>query len=291
MKRLLSNYLNKGHIVYADNFYTTFEIVSYLSINNTGYVGTLRKNRADTGELDNQAVHGGDIISPMEKDDVLYFKSLTTPNITLCIWYDKVIVKMLSNCYKCDTTYYKIFKFSSRVSPFLKKSPLMFKEYNLKAKGIDLSNIFMAKYRNLNKYFGNWWMYIFFHFLNLTITNCYIIYKAPILKERKVRRINQKKVLNKDFFQRKDFMLYIIRQLLNADGGPKMKDFDRYLNKYSERDLSHILYESGIKNKSKCRFCKKQPTTLYCHACFDGMTMKYTCETCFETYHKETVFK
>ena len=44
--RLLDKYMDKGHILFVDNFYTTMDLVKYLIEKNTGFVGTLRHNRA-----------------------------------------------------------------------------------------------------------------------------------------------------------------------------------------------------------------------------------------------------
>ena len=50
--RLIEKYLDKGHITFGDNFYTSIELVQYLSTRNTGYVGTLRFNRDKSAGLD-----------------------------------------------------------------------------------------------------------------------------------------------------------------------------------------------------------------------------------------------
>ena len=42
---LLQPYLNNGHILFTDNFYTTPRLAQYLLLNGTALVGTVRPNR------------------------------------------------------------------------------------------------------------------------------------------------------------------------------------------------------------------------------------------------------
>lgn len=45
VKELMSNYLNKGHVVYVDNFYSSIKLAEDLYLEQTHLVGTLRSNR------------------------------------------------------------------------------------------------------------------------------------------------------------------------------------------------------------------------------------------------------
>jgi len=254
------------------------EIVNYFSTRNTGYAGTLRRNRACDDGLDVK----------MAKGDIRYFKSEEHPEIMLTMWYDTVIVKALSNCYKPQTVVYHIRQFND---PILKSSPLVFKEYNKKARGIDLNNQLMQQYRNLNR-FDNWWMYIFFHFLNISITNAYIIYKTNIL--RKYRDI--KRIKNRSFgllIPRKDFILFIIRKLLNSNGGTRIKDLDKYYKTFQGITFSHYLKNLITGSNAKCMVCRRTKNSnnvFICYGCFDGKGNKENtsnfCVECFESYHK-----
>ena len=202
--RILKHYLDKGHIIYGDNFYTSLELVQYLTNRNTGYVGTLRKNRDKERDLD----------KGMEKGDLRYYINDNYPNTLLTIWYDSIIVKTLSNCKNTVFTNYKVFFHSQ-----YKSSPLVFKDYNKKAKGVDLANHLVAKFRNkLRTHY--WWGTIFNHFLMVSINNAFLIYKHNRLKEmnsvykdivmlsRKLSRI----------MKRKQFILIIIKKLIYSNG-------------------------------------------------------------------------
>ena len=85
---LMHDYLNKGHILYADNFFTSVKLADYLTQRNTGLVGTLRRGRGNEDGLDNSMV----------KDEARFYSSTNHNSLMLTIWYDTVIVKILSNC-------------------------------------------------------------------------------------------------------------------------------------------------------------------------------------------------
>ena len=56
-----------------------------------------------------------------------------------------------------------------------KNAPLVFKEYNKKACGVDVANNMMSQYRQ-KSFTAYWWGTVFKHFLMVTVTNAYIIY-------------------------------------------------------------------------------------------------------------------
>lgn len=72
---LMEPYMNKGHTLYVDNWYTSPALFHYLHDNNTGACGTVRSNR--TGMPDFGAVGN---------DKILALK-----------WYDKRVVHMLTS--------------------------------------------------------------------------------------------------------------------------------------------------------------------------------------------------
>jgi len=290
--RIIKKYLDKGHIFYGDNFYTSLELVQYLTSRNTGYVGTLRNNRDKEKDLD----------KGMKKDDLRYFTNENYPYALLTVWYDSIIVKMLSNCKQTKNVMYKVMQIRK-----FKVAPLVFRDYNKKAGGVDLANhrVSMFKTRLHEAY---WWGSIFNHFLLVTITNAYIIYRDHKLKEidflmkdlinpeRKARRI----------MNRKQFSLSIVRQLLVSNGeitkaklSYHFKDENLVLRNVvleSDTIFPHIpsslnkrFYQDRKENfytNYECIVCKEL-TEFYCEDCaYDFTRHPSLCMQCFETFHR-----
>jgi len=278
--RLLDRYFDKGHILFVDNFYTTMDLARFLVERNTGLVGTLRHNRAKEQGLDNFMI----------KDEVRYFENNDNKHIMLTIWYDSIKVKTLSTCIKPSTVIYK----KGRGTKSLRPSPLVFKEYNFKKGGVDLSNHFFAVFRNTVRYTKeNWFMYIFKYFLQVSITNAFLIFRSNILKKLILSRKRREK---RSVMPRKEFMLFIARKLLNSDGGPHINDrdlyFQRYEHKYEENKerkedrIPHIPEHCDI--RGVCIKCKRD-VRFICRDCGDGVKTFYLCVQCFEDYHKENL--
>jgi len=277
--RLIDRYLDKGHILFVDNFYTTIGIADFLYRRNTGFVGTLRDNRAKEQKLD----------KGMVKSEVRYFVNQERPFLMLTIFYDTVIVKALSNCFKAQNVVYKK-SMQRTTSRGLKVSPLVFREYNKKASGVDISNHLYACYRNTIRS-NKWWHYIYFYFLQTCVTNAYLIYK-----------FNSKDIRKTLIMPRKRFMLFIIWHLLYANGEPKLDNKSQFFKRFELKNtqiekqtnpIPHCLeysklddskYQNKKAKAQACKFCKK--STLYCcRECGDGVAKFNMCMVCFEEFH------
>ena len=270
--RLAKHYLDKGHIIFADNFYTTIELANYLYLRSTGLVGTLRSNRVKESYLDDD----------MMKDEVRYFENKEYNHVLLTIWYDSIRVKAISNCMKPINVISK-----KGIENKLRESPLVFHEYNKKACGIDLANHLFAVYRNKLKHY-KWWMYIFNFLLQVSINNAYIIYKTNKQNKYKKKRIRNPRLM----LPRKDFILFIIRKLLYENGEPKINDINQYLNqnrKVSKGQLNNLTYIPHLLEHFGHRPCLKcnKSTGFHCQECGNGIKRFHLCIKCHEMHHKD----
>jgi len=288
--RLLEKYLDKGHIVFGDNFYTSIELVQNLTKRNTGYVGTLRFNRDKSNGLDDG----------MKKGDCRYYKSKENPSLLLTYWWETILVKALSNCIKPQYIFYKLYKKVSGGTKY-KQAPLVFKEYSKNAKGVDYANKLLSNYRNIHRT-SHWWHVIFSHFLMVTLNNAYNIYKY-----------NKDKVKYKTFayLERKEFIFQIIRQLLLSNRIPNIRDMDFHISNNKKKDfistgkvLLHLPeivkgyeefnnngHKAFYKKRLDCNLCLDKRTHFCCRDCDNGFNDIKLCIECFEIYHKDLFSK
>lgn len=104
---LMSSYINKGHILYMDNWYSSPTLYEYLLKYNTGACGTVREKRKGMPVFPKK-LHKGQCISATSEN----------PNIIACKWKDKRDVHMLSTVHepkmafinKCDRSGFKLKK-------------------------------------------------------------------------------------------------------------------------------------------------------------------------------------
>ena len=302
--RILKNYLNNGHIVFGDNFYTSLEFVQYLTSQNTGWVGTLRKNRDKVKNLD----------QGMKRGEVRYFTTEKYPKMLLTIFYDSIIVKLLTNCMKIATICYP-FNLTG-VGTCIKESPFSFKEYNKKACGVDLANSLLSRFKQKVSCKKIWWNNIFTFFLMVTVNNSYIIYKENKLRE--INRTFNHTIINNHtkglFLSRKLFSLEIIWELINSEGGITKKNLEIYYkgfklqlrsskdtrdignNKESTSDCSYSAFPHTPSKKefqtechkktNVCLVCKEE-TDYHCEDCQIEVKEYFKlCIKCFEMFHK-----
>jgi len=196
---------------------------------------------------------------------------------------------------KTKNIFYKV------VSSRYKLSPLVFKEYNKKACGVDRANNLASTYRNTYQRTRQWWGSIFNHFLMVSITNSYLIYRDNKLKEinKKIKDLIKKNRKILLIMTRKNFTLKIIAELMYSMGNlPNKYIIDYFKNqkvvimnpkqKY-ERDIPHLLLRiQNYRERDKhiCFVCKVI-TTYRCEDCSDETRNTNFCVLCFENFHKK----
>ena len=232
----------------------------------------------------------------MKKGEYRYYKSIEHPQLLLTLWWETILVKALSNCIIPKHVFYKTVRHQFGGKKF-KEAPLVFKEYSQNAKGVDLANNLVSTYRNIHRT-SKWWHVIFNHYLTVTLNNCYIIYKSQHRD-----KLHQKM---SEYLPRKDFIFIIIRNLLNANGQPDIKDIEFHLSHNKKLKFDETIYPhqyklvDGLVRKStrskalsfrpNCTLCIRK-TAFYCKDCYNGSDILKLCLNCFEKYHKDLFIK
>ncbi|XP_054718570.1 piggyBac transposable element-derived protein 4-like [Uloborus diversus] len=238
---------NRGHKLYMDIFFSSPELFLELhedfKINSCG---TIRKNRKSfPKEVSKKKMQKGEIVSRY---------SLGT---TALCWRDKREVYMLSNMHKPPTNNELIGNNSK---------PEIIKDYNENMGFVDLSDR-MANSYTFGRRSLKWTKKLFFHLLDLSVLNAYILYK-----------------LNHPQEKHKDFRMKLIRQMIAANGSKLEKKVER-VNKFPRLDMmSH--WSSDEKKRRRCGMCAKKNiqkrSTIVCKACNVALCVD---QNCFEEYH------
>ena len=96
--KLLEGFTGHWNILYTDNFYTSTELAEKLHKDQIYLIGTIRYNRGGPKDLKN-------IGDSMKKGDTRIFLK---NNLMIILWYDKKLVKIISNYNDSDFTLAKI---------------------------------------------------------------------------------------------------------------------------------------------------------------------------------------
>jgi hypothetical protein len=156
---LVDDYLDLGHCIVMDNYYSSPKLFLELVKRKTDAIGTVRSNRKSLPlDFKNAKLKKGERI-------VRYYKKVMALK-----WYDKKYVHMLSTYHENTTTI--IHKRQSQI-----EKPTCVQEYNNSKGGTDITNQMLASYyiprQRLKKYYKK----IFMVLLDLAVLNSYHLYK------------------------------------------------------------------------------------------------------------------
>lgn len=152
---LMEGYLEKGHVIYADNFYNSPDLTRRLSQRNTYICGTLRKNRKNLPvDVTNAKLKRGELAAKVCND------------ITVCKWKDKRDVLVISN--KHNLQLVRVRNKNGKIS----LKPNIVADYNLGMSGVDRGDQMVSYYSCLRKTF-RWHKKLGLHVFEVYIQNAH----------------------------------------------------------------------------------------------------------------------
>ncbi|XP_046674860.1 piggyBac transposable element-derived protein 4-like [Homalodisca vitripennis] len=164
VRKLMQNYLGKGHIIFLDNFYNSVDLAEYLMTNQTNMCGTLQSNRVGNPQVVVQTkLKKGECVSRQRGD------------VTVMKWRDKrnVLTISTSNGPEMEET-------RTKRGEVIQK-PSMVVRYNKGMSGIDRSDQMISYYSTPRKSL-RWYIKIFFHLLDVSLWNSTFIFSKLTTK-------------------------------------------------------------------------------------------------------------
>lgn len=241
----------KQYILCTDGLYTTEDL---LEEKNFFFIGAIRQNRIKSNR-DN-------ITKKIKKGEFEYFyKSCKKGNATLTKYNDSKQMYIISNFINLPKEVKRNRWCKDKKKFIIDTYPNSIKVYSEYMKGVDLSNQLISYYE-LNSKTYKWWKRIFFHLIDISIVNSYILYKK----------------YNKSAITQKTFRLEIVKSIINK--------YKIEIDKERNNDFHFPVYCNERKTCKNCSLSKdyttkKAPTTHYiCSNC-----KCYLCINCFEKFH------
>ncbi|XP_070817945.1 piggyBac transposable element-derived protein 3-like [Chaetodon trifascialis] len=157
--------------IFADNYFTSLELVRYLKDKNCRYTGTVRDNRIgkpplkSIKEMEKKAVPRGTCSYVTSDDGILALR-----------WKDNKIVTLLSTDMGVEPTS-SVHRYCSETKQKEEVScPAVIKSYNSNMGGIDKSDMLVHLYHSPMKS-KRWYMRLFVYAIDVSLTNAWVIYK------------------------------------------------------------------------------------------------------------------
>ncbi|XP_018561258.1 piggyBac transposable element-derived protein 4-like [Anoplophora glabripennis] len=193
VKDLTRSLVGNHHKVFFDNFFTTVGLLNDLYKDKIYACGTIRRRRKDEPKdlvNNNTKVERGTCDWAMSKEGLLYLK-----------WMDNKPVLFISN-FHSPTDIQNVSRRQKDGSSKNITCLQLVKDYNSHMGYVDQSDMFVSLYK-VNRKSRKWWHRLFWHFLDLSLVNAYIIFRDRLQNNRSLNL--------------KDFRLAVAIGLVGAD--------------------------------------------------------------------------
>jgi hypothetical protein len=257
--------LQKGHVVIADNWFSSRPLVQSLHAAGTGYVGTLRRNVAGFPEewcsvkKKKKGEKGKKKMMTAGEH-----KSYQSDYITMTAWGDSSTVLLVSTVDDPRTTT-TVKRWDEKLEARVEKSaPSVAKTYGSHMGGVDHANRMMHAYWPGTES-KRWWVVLAWAIISIAIHNAYVIYS---------RLPHSTKLSNREF------RLLLAKQLVGTFNGRKQR-----VTMGAGGSSNHAL-----RNRHKemnCVVCRKKgyrkQTNFWCSECQQAVCV----EECYDVHTQE----
>ncbi|XP_046588357.1 piggyBac transposable element-derived protein 4-like [Neodiprion virginianus] len=260
---LMEPYLNKGHVLVTDNWYSSPALFSLLHHNRTHAFGTVKKNRRGMPNISNKLCKGE-----------VAFKS--TDKLLALKWMDKREVLMLSSYHSAEFIETKRNDVKTG-RPILK--PTVVVDYNRVMGAVDKTDMILNSINTIRKTL-KWYKKLFFHMVDLSIYNTFILYKITSKKNITFAKFHLRLI-------REILLKYSNTNICNNKSGGQTASKDDMLRLISTHFPSKYINPTGKRRngRRKCVVCRKHKkrteTQFECKECKVGLCI----EPCFKLYH------
>ena len=272
VKKMMSDYMDKGHVLYTDNFYTSVLLSKYLHNRRTGTVGTVRANRKEMPTF--PPTNRGDIILK-ERDSILAIR-----------WKDKRDITLLSTIHTgrmVDTG--KVNRETQE--PIMKPDVVI--DYTKNMRLVDKSDMQIGSVECVRRTM-KWYRKLFFHAIDMSMLNAYNLYKLKHPGRKLYLRVFSLRVV-KELLQRFGTRTSVIRgrrmaaatQDRIAPGEWAKRHHLSKVPSVSERHSTQRRCYVCANTTKRPRVTKK--VTTWCKECDKGLCME-----CFVDYHSTLNF-
>lgn len=168
--RSVPNFLN--YRVCFDNYFSSLPLIVELSKRGIHSVATVRKNRLYNDKLPDEK----EILSTPRGSSLEMTESIDNVDIVNVTWRDNKTVNLISDFVGTDPIQ-SVQRFDKKIGKkIFIDCPNIVKEYNGTMGGVDLLDSFIGR-NKIKIRSKKWYIRLFYHLLDLTITNAWILYK------------------------------------------------------------------------------------------------------------------
>lgn len=259
---LLYPYLNKGHKLYIDNWYSSPLLAQTLFENKTNCCGTVKQNRKHMPKLKKNIPKGS-------------IQCFSTDNLLALNWKDKRDVTILTSMHEA------IMEVTQTSRGQEVEKPKCIADYNTNMGGVDRTDMLLISTESVRRTI-KWYKKVFFHLLDIALINSHSIFKIKTGKN--IPLLDFQRDLVKQIIQKyKNTTVRCSGSNRSSDGHSPLRLIERdFPSMFSLRDNRRPL-------SKRCVVCAKRKvrkeTRYLCTKCDVPLCVI----DCFERY--QTVLK
>lgn len=267
---LCRDFCGKNHQLFVDNFFNSYELLLTLKENKIFACGTLNPRRKNLPILKSE--------KSMVRGD--YDWKQTNDGITMIRWMDKKTVNFLSN-YHDPREVMSVKRRQKDGSSVMVPCPKILSDYNLNMNFVDNFDRLKKDYQ-IDRKSKKWYLRLFFHYLDVCITNSFIIHKQVAPPNNKLTNKN---------FRRAVYDGLISKHALMPAKTPKrsveIKGHKPHVSKNIRLESNcHQPVRSTSKRCAKCSTKKNPVRTIWmCTTCNVPLCLRKD-KDCFQHFHK-----
>lgn len=248
---------NTPWFVYCDSFFSSIPLAIQLWNTNIYLTGTIRKNSKDIPKFFKEQSN------KLTKNCT--FWCMSVPQFLLHAVYDSKIVYFISTCHNPYDTSDKSFKYNKSSNDKSLEIPCVMRDYNNYMRGVDLYDQHIIYY-SCNKKTRRWWLYLFWHMVDMAIMNALILFNFN----------------NDNKFTQLQFREQLAVDLIGNFSSRKIQT-DKITKASNMCKTQHFFCKSD--KPVRCVVCSTERnrvhTSLYCKQC----NVHLCAVPCFEIYH------
>ncbi|XP_016521942.1 piggyBac transposable element-derived protein 4-like [Poecilia formosa] len=264
MSLIKKSYLGSGYHIYCDNFYTSPTLFSHLYELGFGACGTFRSTRIGVPKTTKNALtkkspRGS--IRWIREGPLIFVKWMNMREVSIC--------STLHTAFSGDTIK-RMEKVKGKLQELEFPVPPAVMDYNRYMGGVDLSDQLIGSYSSRRKS-RKWYMTILHHFIDIAVTNSYLLHKEMCGK------LEERAMTHQQFLEQLTTELCGVSQKVQ-----KMS--------YDHLPVAIVEGATGAKKttegRRKCRLCKRA-TPFMCEACKLPLCVIVD-RNCHKVYHSSS---
>ena len=165
---LMQPYLNKGHHVYTDRYYSSIPLAQALHTQATSFTGTMIKNCVALPDVVRASSFS------LQGDQTRAFRAGSLLTVAWRAASKKKPLIMLSS----NSVHQSVTVRSRRST---QQKPLVVNQYNHSMNGVDRADQYTVYYSFIRRSV-KWWRKIFFWIMEVAVVNSYILYKCTVVR-------------------------------------------------------------------------------------------------------------